>query len=228
MIRFFSFTIAVLIYSVTTAQSIFTPGTYAGEAQGRRDKNHSGQITVFVTLTGDKIENIDITEFNQSTEHKKYGKHVKEAKEKIPEQIIGMQTLRVDAVSKATATSNAIRLAVARAVMKGTNGKFEPGKYRIGETSWSNKKYTGKIDFEIFLSGSMIDSIKIITFDQDINHDKYGPAAQNASKVIPQKIIAEQSLEVDAISMATMSSNSIILGVAEAVLESLKSYSKDK
>ncbi len=105
--------VANALHKATVA---YKPGTYRGTAKGRSDKTHAGSITVEVTVSENKIENIKVLEYEQSVTMKKYGKIVTEAKNKIPAEILARQTLDVDSVAQATLASIGLKLAVARAL----------------------------------------------------------------------------------------------------------------
>ena len=77
------------------------PGTYTTEAQG-----HNAPIKVEMTVDGEKILNIAITE------HKETVGIAEPALDRIPKQIIEFQSLAVDSVAGATFTSKAILSAV--------------------------------------------------------------------------------------------------------------------
>ena len=82
-----------------------TPGTYEGSAEGR-----FGTITVEVTVTGDKIENVTVKEHHDSA-------GVSDLPlSRIPEDIVAYQSLGVDTVSGATLTSYGVINATANAL----------------------------------------------------------------------------------------------------------------
>ncbi len=218
----------ILLFTFINIDAQFIQGTYEGEALGRKDAEHSGIITVRVSLSDDRIENIDVTEFDQNTDHKKYGLHVTEALERIPKRIINSQSVFVDAVSMATATSQAIELAVARAIYKGLKKDYLSGIYRSTVTGWRSKKFRGNIEVEVELSDETIKKIKVVKFEQDTLHKKYGSLAENAREMIPEEVIKNQNLEVDAVSGATMSSNAILLAVSKSLKRALKDGQKEK
>ena len=58
-----------------------------------------------------------------------------------------------------------------------------------------------------------------IEYDHDIYHKIHGPLAIEAKNVIHLRVIDEQSVGVDGITGATISSNSILLSIARAVEE---------
>ena len=105
--------VAKALHEATVA---YKPGTYKGMAAGRSDKNHDGMVAVEVTVSENKIESINVLEYDQSIDHKKYGAAVTEAKDKVPAAIVAANSLSVDVVADATFASNALELAVARAL----------------------------------------------------------------------------------------------------------------
>lgn len=83
----------------------FNPGVYEVDAKG-----HNGDFKVKVTLSKDRIEDIDIDTKSET-------KGISEpAFERIPAQILAGQTLNVDVVSGASDTSNGILDSVATAI----------------------------------------------------------------------------------------------------------------
>lgn len=83
----------------------FTPGTYEGEAYG-----NTSTIGVAVTLSADKIENIEITKQNETPIL------FDAARDLTIAEILNEQSLAVDAVSSASTSSNAIIQAVRSAI----------------------------------------------------------------------------------------------------------------
>ena len=93
-------------------------GIYTGTARGRKDAHHSGIIGIRLIIRNNKISNIEVDSVDQTTNHKRWGYYVEKAIKDIPNSVISSQSLKVDAISQATNTSNAILLAVARALEK--------------------------------------------------------------------------------------------------------------
>ncbi len=88
-----------------TAGGAYTAGTYAATAKG-----NNGDVTVEVTFDSDAIKSIKIKEHGETP-------GISDAPiAKIPESIIANQSLKIDAITGATNTSNAILNAVADAV----------------------------------------------------------------------------------------------------------------
>lgn len=201
--------------SIIMAQ--YNPGTYKASALGRVDKKHSGEVEVEVKVSESKIDDIKINKYEQSADHKKYGAPVTEAKNSIPTKILESQALGVDAVSKATMASNAVELAVAKALYQASVKKYTPGSYKGEAFGRSDKKHNGHIEVEVTVSETKIEDIKVLTYEQSVDHKRYGEPVTEAKTSIPAQILENQSLEVDAVSKATFASNAIDLAVARAL-----------
>ncbi len=93
--------------TTSAASSGYVDGTYTGSAQGL-----NGEVPVTVTVKGGKITDIAVGE------NKETPAIAAAAIEKIPAAIIAAQSTKVDAVSGATITSNAIIKAVEQALSK--------------------------------------------------------------------------------------------------------------
>ncbi len=91
--------------SETDVDSIYKPGTYEASAKGM-----GGDVTVKVVVSGDAIESVTVTGHNETAGISD------PAIEKIPARIVEAQGLKIDAVSGATVTSNAILTAAADAL----------------------------------------------------------------------------------------------------------------
>ena len=196
---------------------IYKPGTYKASAQGKKSKAHSGLVEVEVTVSDSKIEDIKIVTYEQSLDHKKYGPLANEAKDKIPASIIDKQSVDVDVVAKATMSSNAIQLAVSKALEQASLKKYKPGTYKASAQGKKSKAHSGLVEVEVTVSDSKIEDIKIVTYEQSLDHKKYGPLANEAKDKIPASIIDKQSVDVDVVAKATMSSVAIQLAVSKAL-----------
>lgn len=98
--------------------ALFTPGTYTGVGTGM-----GGEVRVEVVLSADRIESVTVGENNETAgiSHP--------AKERIPAAIVEAQGLKIDAVTGATMTSNAILAAVEDAIAQ-AGGDVERLKQR--------------------------------------------------------------------------------------------------
>jgi uncharacterized protein with FMN-binding domain len=219
-IKFQIFLICLLFITITSAQSSIE--RLLGNSQGRKDANHNSEIAVEVILNNSVIDSVNITKFNQNIGHKKYGAYLLSALDSIPKRIIKNQSLNVDVVSRATISSNAIILAAAVAILDSENKVLNDGKYNGSANTRNYGKFSGKVEVEVKVLNTIIDSISIIVFDQSIDHKKFGQLVSKARDIIPEQIINKQSIVVDGISGATQTSNAIKLAIARA-LENAKS-----
>ncbi len=192
----------------------FKPGTYTGSAVGYSSKKHPGKIEVEVTVDADAIKDIKIVTFEQTLKGKQ-GKKTQEAKDKIPAGIIAKQSLVVDSITKASASSMGIEIAVAEALEKATV-KYKDGVYKGASKGYDKKKHPGKIEVEVTVAGGKIAKIDIVTFEQTLK-GKQGKKTQEAKDKIPAGIIAKQSVAVDSVTKASMSSDGIKVAVARAL-----------
>ncbi len=103
----FLVTALLLITCQVCAETVFQPGTYTAEAEGKM-----GSITVEVTFSETAIETITVLS------HKETPGISDAALERIPADIITWQSLAVDTVTGATHTSNAILQAVTDCVLQ--------------------------------------------------------------------------------------------------------------
>lgn len=198
----------------------YKPGTYKGSAVGYSKKKHPGKIEVQVTVDADTIKDIKILTFEQS----KKGKNAERnqlAKKQIPAEILKKQSLVVESVAKASASSMGIELAVAEALEKATV-KYKDGKYTGESKGYHKKKKPGKIVVEVTVAGGKISKIDIVTYNQTTK-TKSGKKSKQVTRTlqakdeIPAKIVEKQSTAVDSITKASMSSDGIKLAVARAL-----------
>lgn len=95
-----------------------TPGTYVETVPAR-----NGEMTVEVTVTSDKIENVKVTKHAETPGIGTL------AVESMPGAMVELQTSGVDTVSGATMTSNAVKKAVEQALAKaGASAEFTKAK----------------------------------------------------------------------------------------------------
>jgi uncharacterized protein with FMN-binding domain len=215
----------LLLFLFLVSQSFagkYKPGTYKGSAYGKKHKEHSGLIEVEVTVDANSIKNIKVLKYEQSVEHKKYGKSVTEVKDKFPAAITKKQSVDVDVVSGATFSSVALELAVARALAKASTKTYKPGTYKGSAMGKKHKDHSGLIEVEVTVDAKSIKDIKITKYDQSVDHKKYGKSVTEAKNKIPAEIKTKQSVDVDGVTKATMSSNAIQLAVAKALEKAAK------
>jgi uncharacterized protein with FMN-binding domain len=105
--------------------------------------------------------------------------------------------------------------------------QFTPGTYSGFSDSRDFNELRGTVNLKVYLSAARIDSIEVTGFDHDIYHKIYGPLALKAKNSLPKEVLDRQSISVDGISGATISSNSILLAIARALEKGRSAVLKD-
>lgn len=181
----------------------------------KASKGYAGDVKVKTTFDKDgKILKVEVTE-HKETENIG-GLAIKE----LPEKIVKGQSIKLDAVSGATMTSNAILTAVKDAIK---DAGFDPANYeKEAQTSGEVKLKAGKYEGQATGYGGTLkvsvevdaDKIKDIVVTEQ-NETNY--ISKLAIEKLPKDIVEAQSLGVDSISGCTFSS----LAVKEAVKDAL-------
>ncbi len=206
--------VAIAFCSGLSLAAKYKPGTYKGTAKGYDKPKHPGEITVEVTVDENSIKNIKFTTFHQ-TEKGKQGKATAKAKAEIPAAILAKQSLAVDSIAKASMSCVGIELAVAQALEKATVA-YKDGKYTGKAKGYDKKKHPGEIEVAVTVAGGKISNIEVVTFHQT-EKGKQGKLAAKAKAEIPGAIVSKQTIAVDSIAKASMSSDGIKIAVARAL-----------
>ncbi len=184
-------------------------------------KGFGGDVTVTVTLKDGKITDVKAEGPNETE-----GIGSK-AIEELPALIVKANSSDIDSISGATMTSNAIKTAV-RAALKEANGEtdetltFKSGTY-TGE-AYGN---ASTIVVDVTVSDTVITKVEIVEQGES-------PILFDAARdTVISEILDEQTLAVDIVSGATVSSKAIITAVANALEQSgidmdLLNISKEK
>lgn len=192
----------------------YQPGTYEAS-----DKGFMGDIKVKVTLSAEKIEAIEVEE----NETDGLGDA---AIEQLIDGVLAGQTLKVDTVAGATGSSNGFLAALAAALETAgadvealkakeaeeaqaaveTAIQFTAGTY-AGEANGTG----GPVKVEVTVSSDKIESIKIVDDNESAG------IGEQVFEALPNKIIETQSLSVDSISGATITSAAVKLAVTKAL-----------
>lgn len=112
------------------------------------------------------------------------------------------------AVSESTVTESAVSDS---ASAEGSSEKEQTGKYKDGVYTGTGKGFRGDTKVQVTVENGDITDIKVLSYEDD---SEFFNKAQSS---VIREIISEQSLEVDTVSGATFSSDSIIEAVSEAV-----------
>ncbi len=202
------------LFAGTALADKYKPGTYKGSTAGYSKPQHPGKIEVEVTLDANAIKDIKILAFEQ-TDQGAQAEFVAQAKDKIPGAIVGKQSLNVESVAKASASSMGIELAVAQCLEQATVA-YKDGTYKGKAAGYQNPSHPGEIEVEVTIAGGKISNIAVPTFHQT-EQGKQGELSAEAKNKIPGEIVAKQSVAVDSVAKASMSSDGIKLAVARAL-----------
>ncbi len=101
--------------------------------------------------------------------------------------------------------------------------KYVPGVYKGSAPGRNTAKHPGNIAVEVTVDANAITDIKITDFVQT-EKGKQAKYNEEAKKSIPAAIVGKQSLNVDSIAKASLSSVGIELAVAEALHKATVAY----
>lgn len=191
----------------------FIAGTYIGKAKGMK-----GQVVAKVTVDKQKITKISL---NLDHESKQFGQA---AKDKLIDEIMTAQSADVDAVTGASVTSWAVKDAVSDALdaAQGINRKVNL-QLKDGTFTGVAEGHGGPLEVSVTTKDNKITNVKILKHTESPNVGDY------VMKFIPAQIVKQQTLGVDAVSGATVTSNGILAAVRQAIKKAggdLKSWKK--
>lgn len=195
----------------------FQNGIYTGTGEGYR-----GKVTVTVKVADGKITELVLDDY---ADDKFY---MERAKNRIFQEMISRQNTDVDAVSGATYSSNGLIEAVNKALGndEGEGKKpeqeesedkqsfIEAGRFQNltdGIYTGSADAFRGDVEVQVTVEKQKVTDISILSYcDTEEYFFRAAPA-------VIEQMKAEQSLNVDAVSGATYSSNGVIHAVANAL-----------
>ena len=191
----------------------YTPGTYTGEAEGM----HS---TVTVTLTVDENGITDV-QLDTSGETETIGAaHDEEFIAQIKEQ-----GADIDGVTGASVTSGAIRLAVEKALNAASGAEQSGEKTPVADGTYTAKTPSfgvmKEMELAVTFENNAITKIETLCAGSatQADEDEYSPIYATVENFLFPRIIESQSLAVDSISGATVSSNAAKTIIAKVIDE---------
>ena len=188
------------------AEAIYTPGTYEGTAQG-----FGGTVTAKVTVDANAITDVVLEGPNETESIG--GAALADLAEQVKEK-----GADIDGVSGATLTSNAVKEAVGKA-LAAARGEEQPaaGAMTPGTYTASAKGHNGDMTVEVTVDGS---SIKNVTVTEHVETYGLGYGLNTTPvEAIPAAIVANQSLAVDAVSSATVTSAAIKAAATDCITQ---------
>ena len=191
----------------------YTPGTYTGEAEGM----HS---TVTVTLTVDE-NGITGVQLDTSGETETIGAaHDEEFIAQIMEQ-----GANIDGVTGASVTSGAIRLAVEKALNAASGVEAGGDKTPVPDGTYTAKTPSfgimKEMELAVTFENNAITKIETLCAGSatQADEDEYSPIYATVENFLFPRILESQSLAVDSISGATVSSNAAKTIIAKIIDE---------
>lgn len=175
-----------------------------GYADGTFEQNvagYGGNMKVSVTVSGGAISAVEVLE------HKETEGIGTNAIDQLPEAFVTGNSAVVDVVAGATVTSHALIEAVNSAINPSTsNGEMVTGKYTT--------KAHGQESY-VYVATTIIDnaiaSVQVLTHHETVGIGTY------AVDAMPAAIVEAQSVNIDGVSGATLTSNAIKTAVKEAI-----------
>lgn len=195
----------------TRKQKTFPDGLYTGEGQGYR-----GSISVTVEVKNGEIVNIQMDDCLDDRQY------INQVEKQLFPAIIQMQSTEIDTVTGATYSSKGVLEAVKNALKQNDDESEQEQKEEFlkagcfreledGVYTGSADAFRGDVEVQVTVENQKVKDIDILSY---CDTEEY---FFKAAPVVIEEIKTEQSLNVDAVSGATYSSNGIIQAVANAL-----------
>ena len=180
---------------------VYTAGEYTASAQGM-----GGQVPVTVTFSANEITKVEIGEHNETPGISD------PAIEQLPDAIMKAQSADVDVVSGATVTSTAIIEAVKSCIAQ-AKGESQSGGSGYTPGTYTATTYGMGGEYHVIATFSEKEILSIDTSD----NSETLMLGTEALRILTERVLENQSLDLDAVSCATVSSNSFIRGIEDCV-----------
>ena len=180
--------------------------TFEGSAQG-----YGGTVTAKVTFKADKITAVEV---KAPDETEGVGSR---AAEELPEKIVAANSADVDVVAGATMTSKAIQSAVRQAVSK-KNGETETAVHlNAGTYSAVVMGHNGEMTIKTTVDETTIKEVKVLEHTETFGIGS--GSVMTPVEVLPERIVEHQTVSVDNVSAATVTSSAIKAGVRDCLTQ---------
>ena len=163
----------------------------------------NGPIVVEVTADGDTITDVKVLEHSETQGVGSV------AVDWMPGRIVEANSVDVDGVTGATITSDAIKTAVRRALELAQSGEAAPAGPVTASVTVDGKN--GPIVVEVTADGDTITDVKVL------EHSETQGVGSVAVDWMPGRIVEANSVDVDGVTGATITSDAIKTAVAEAL-----------
>ncbi len=195
------------------AAGTYTPGTYTATAQG-----FGGEVTVTITVDAETIT--DCTAEGPS-ETSGIGSM---AIEQLPGDIVEANSVEVDAIAGCTFTSEAVLQAASEALNQAM-GVTAPAEVKMAPGTYTGEAY-GFIAIEPLSVSVTVDENSILNIEVDGNRDSVAMVRSVNTYMVP-RMLEYQSVAVDSISGATMTSTAVKLAATDAITQALVAGGSD-
>ena len=185
----------------------YTAGTYSAEAQGMESA-----VKVTVTVSDSAITDLTI---DVSGETAGLGTEVGEP---LKAAILEAQSADVDGVAGATVSSTAVKTAVKACLDEASGAAAWDGKFTAGTYTASATGKNGPVTVEVTFSEDAMTDIKVTDHTETYGLG-YGVSTAPID-LLPGVILTAQSIDVDSVSSATVTSNAVKEALAKALARS--------
>ncbi len=193
----------LIVLSLVACASAYTPGVYSAKARG-----NNAEIEVQVTFDEKAITDINVVA------HQETPGLGDKAFEKVIPAIISAQSTKVDGMTGATMSSNALKEAVEKCIAQASGTKSEVvSKFKSGEYKSTMTGHNGPLTVTMTFTEDKITSIKA----EGVESIGIGTAAID---VLTKEILDNQSLACDSVSGATVTSGAFLAAVRDCVKQS--------
>ena len=201
-----------MVSDVALAESALTDGTYTSEQQG-----FGGAVVVEVTIQGGAVIDVKVTG-DKETEGVGAA-----ALEPLAEQIMAAQSADIDGVSGATVTSGAVKAALAEIFAKASGQG--PVELTIADGTYEAQAWSFSKNYPLNLT-AVIEGGKIATIEVGENGDTDIILNTAIENLIPA-MIENQSVKVDSITGATVSSGAIKAATEDCIVQAITAAGGD-
>ena len=217
-----------LLLAVCMLSGVFAAFAEAGNAYTASAKGFGGEVTVTLTIEGDRLTNVTV---EGPDETQGIGSN---AVDLMPDMMLKANSVEVDAVSGCTFTSTAILTAAKEALAQSGVTLAAPAEEAAAAAAMTPGTYTGEaygkwqkgsIEGERFGSPAIIEPTQVsVTVDETsilsvevVSTSDTPGFTDPCIERLPAAIVANQSIAVDVVTGATLTSRAILNGVAQAL-----------
>lgn len=178
----------------------YIPGSYSAEATGM------SKVKVNITVNQDKITDVKL---DTEGESKNFGQA---AMKELRGQILEAQSPDIDGVSGASLTTKAVREATKEALEQ-ASGKGHEINLNLKDGTFTGESFGhgGPLEVTVTTDNNQIKDVKVTKQTESPN------VADRAMENIPAEIVKQQTLGVDAITGATLTSRAVLNAAEDAI-----------